>query len=202
MIHLDVFWRVYRPILDVFQVPHCSRRQRTSLGFGIEVVLYCQLQLSRSMWKFFQVDPAWWLVFTIWEGHLSILQNRFSRKCTKVFFCAVSGPWDPSEGPWGPYIISKFRPLRWWIVHWRKSTHTACHPPYCTHLSMIILEPETTKSLKLLFHYFHPFFSLLFRVPDGMVRLRYVKSICQWGKYVYALSEAEVDVAQLLEALG
>ena len=35
-----------------------------------------------------------------------------------------------------------------------------------------------------------------------MVRLRYVKSICQWGKYVYALSEAEVDVAQLLEALG
>ena len=68
-------------------------------GRGIEVVLYCQLQLSRSMWKFFQVDPAWWLVFAIWEGHLSILQNRSSRKCSKVFLCAVSGPWDPSEGP-------------------------------------------------------------------------------------------------------
>lgn len=119
MIHLDVFWRVYRPMWDVFQVPHCSRRQRTPPGFGIEMVLYCQLQLSRSMWKFFQVDPAWWLVFTIWEGHLRILQNRFSRKCSKVFFCAVSGPWGPSEGPWGPYIISKFRPLRWWIMHSR-----------------------------------------------------------------------------------
>ncbi len=37
-----------------------------------------------------------------------------------------------------------------------------------------------------------------------MVRFRLVvKSIGrQWGKYVYALSEAEMDVTQLLEALG
>lgn len=87
MIHLDVFWRVYRPILDVFQVPHCSRRQRTSLGFGIEVVLYCQLQLSRSMWKFFQCLVV--SVHDLGRAPVNSTKSGFPKVLESVFLCGV-----------------------------------------------------------------------------------------------------------------